>query len=430
MIISKGKQYDSSMQDVLLEQMAHEINETLAVKTLPQELVVAAISELGAKVARGEFDDLIEKLPVDGKEHYKQLAVTLLSRENLEFKIKTELGEDFRPSYVTDPPLGLSKLRVTAMPLGVILHIAAGNVDGLPAFSLAEGLLTGNINILKLPGADNGLSLQIIGALIDIEPALADFIYVFDTPSTDVQAIKKMADLSDGIAVWGGDAAIAAVRRFAAPGTRIIEWGHKLSFAYISGYSEKERELDALAHHIMETGQLLCSSCQTIFIDTDRMEDVYDFCRDFLPHLEHTAAAHRPSSIGARAELTLRQYTARLESVLQKKNETDTKVFRGVGCSLIPRADSELELSDMFGSCPVKRLPERDLLPSLRLKKGYLQTAGLICSDEKRAYLTELLAKSGVVRITGAGEMSSFFAGEAHDGEYPLRRYLRIVNAN
>ena len=46
---------------------------------------------------------------------------------------------------------------VLARPLGVLLHIAAGNADGLPAFSVAEGLATGNINILKLPQADNGL---------------------------------------------------------------------------------------------------------------------------------------------------------------------------------------------------------------------------------------------------------------------------------
>ena len=114
------------------------------------------------------------------------------------------------------------------MPLGTLLHIAAGNVDGLPAFSLAEGLLTGNINIVKLPQADDGLSLMIITTLIEIEPALSDFIYVFDTPSDDLPAMKRMADMADGIVVWGGDAAVSAVRQFAPAGAKLIEWGHKL----------------------------------------------------------------------------------------------------------------------------------------------------------------------------------------------------------
>ena len=417
------------MQDDLLDRMEDEINDTLSNKTLPMETVISAIDTLGKKVAAGVFDELIGSLPVEGAEYYKELAVQLLSREYLEFKIKTELGCDFRRSYVTEPPGNLTKINVRSMPLGVILHIAAGNVDGLPAFSLAEGLLTGNINILKLPQADNGLSVTIIRELVKIEPTLADFIYVFDTPSTDVKAIMKMAELSDGIAVWGGDAATAAVRKLARPGTKLIEWGHKLSFAYVSGYQDKERELEALANHIMETKQLLCSSCQTVYIDTERMEDVYEFCREFLPYLERAALANRPSTIGGIAEISLRKYTERLEAAIRGEGKHDARSFRGVMCGLTPCEDDELVLSELFGNCPVKRLPQKSIIPVLRRKKGYLQTAGLICTPDKREHLTDMLARSGVVRITGAGDMSSVFAGEAHDGEYPLQRYMRIVNS-
>lgn len=428
MIIAKGKQYDSKLQDWLLDSLEEELNDTLTYKTLPMETVIAAIDTLGKKVAAGEFDDRLSILPREEAARYKGLAATLLTRENMAFKVRTELGADFCPAYLTDPPAGLSKIAVKAMPLGVVLHIAAGNADGLPAFSLAEGLLTGNINILKLPSADNGLSVAIIQALIDIEPALADFIYVFDTPSTDVSAIKRMANLSDAIVVWGGDAAINAVRKFAAPGTKLIEWGHKLSFTYISGYTDKERELVGLAEHIITTKQLLCSSCQVIYLDTEHMNDVSAFCDEFLPILERVALAHQPDTLGGAAELTLRQYTHRLETILQKGANAPEQPYQGLLCGLTPKEDSELELSEMFGNCLVKRLPQKDIIPVLRRKKGYLQTAGLICSPERRLRLAELLERSGVVRVIGPEHMSAYFAGEAHDGEYPLRRYLRIVN--
>ena len=61
-------------------------------------------------------------------------------------------------------------------------------------------------------------------------------------------------------------------------------------------------------------------------------------------------------------------------------------------------------------------------------QKGRLQTAGLVCAPEKRQALTSLLARAGLTRITRAGNMSASFPGEAHDGEYPLRRYLRGVD--
>ena len=219
MILANGKRYESAMQDELLAGLEEKLNATLAGPGLEPETVIAAIDRLGQQAAEGAFDRELAALQIDGAVQYKEMAVRLLRRDHLEFKLRTELGADFRPDRITEPPEGLRPLRVLARPLGVLLHIAAGNADGLPAFSVAEGLATGNINILKLPQADNGLTLTILEALLEIEPRLADYLYVFDTPSSDVGAIQKMAALSDGIVVWGGETAVAAVRRFAHPGT-------------------------------------------------------------------------------------------------------------------------------------------------------------------------------------------------------------------
>ncbi len=421
MILYGGETYDNKEQDRLLSQLEQRAAQTLAHGTLSQGAVIDAISALGTEIAEGKYDDMLLKLPVDGPLRYKSLAASILSRENLEYRIKTELHET---EFTTSPPHGLKKIRVKTLPLGVLFHIAAGNMDGLPAFSLAEGLITGNVNILKLPQADNGLSLKIISRLIELGPGLCDFIYVFDTPSSDIDAMKKMALMADGISVWGGDMAVTAVRALAPAGAKLIEWGHKLGFCYISGYSENE--LSGLAEHIAVTKQALCSSCQTIFIDTDSMDEVYEFCKVFLPILEKAAARHKPDSLGTRAYLTLISETERLENIAYRKKARDE--FQGTGCGLIAVTDNELELSPMMCRVLVKRLAKRDIPLALRRQKGYLQTAGLICSHEKRAELTELLARCGVNRVMSAADMSEYFSGEAHDGEYPLRRYVRTVN--
>ena len=82
----------------------------------------------------------------------------------------------------------------------------------------------------------------------------------------------------------------------------------------------------------------------------------------------------------------------------------------------------------MYGSCLVKPLPREQIVTALRECAGNLQTAGLICRRESRGELTDILAAAGVNRIMRAGNMSVSFCGEAHDGEYPLRRYVRVVN--
>lgn len=421
MIIANGKTYPSTEQDNILNKAEAHINKTLAERSLSAETVISAIDKLGREIESGAFDERIRALPIDDPMRYKNMAVEMLSREFLEYKLAVELGN----TIPKNAPRNAIHSRL--MPLGVLFHIAAGNMDGLPAFSLAEGLLTGNINILKLPQADNDLSVEIIAKLIEYEPELADFIYVFDTPSSDIHAMKKMAALADGIAVWGSDEATAAVRALAPVGTKLIEWGHKLSFAYISGYSDKTRELEELASHIAKTKQLLCSSCQVIYLDTENENKLSDFCLEFLPILERAAAKIAPVSIGGRAHNTLIKHTELLESILGEKSLP--RVFKGKsGCSLTVKTDSELELSDMMCNVLVKPLPRREMIPVLRRKKQYLQTAGLICADQDRTVLSDILARAGVTRITTAGAMSDYFPGEAHDGEYPLRRYTRIVN--
>lgn len=421
MIIAHGKIYPSEEQERILAEAEERICATLAEKNLPAQTVISAIDKLGREIERGAFDELISSLPIDDPAHYKDMAAEMLSREFLENKLKIELGLSG-----TDCAAPKNAVRSRVMPLGVLFHIAAGNMDGLPAFSLAEGLLAGNVNILKLPQADNGLSVEIIARLIEYEPQLADFIYVFDTPSSDIHAMRKMAELADGIAVWGGDEATAAVRALAPIGVKLIEWGHKLSFAYISGYSDKERELSALAAHIASTKQMLCSSCQDIYLDTENENDLEEFCAEFLPLLEREVGRKAPTSIGGRAHSTLLKYTDMLENIIGEKPLP--KMFKGMGCSLSVKTDSELELSDMMCNVLVKPLPRRRILSVLRRKKTCLQTVGLICADTERAELADLFARCGAVRITTAGNMSEYFAGEAHDGEYPLRRYTRIVN--
>ena len=67
----------------------------------------------------------------------------------------------------------------------------------------------------QLPQADQGLSVLLLKALVDQAPELAPYVWVFDTPSDDLPAMERMAELSDGIVVWGGEGAVSAIRRLA-----------------------------------------------------------------------------------------------------------------------------------------------------------------------------------------------------------------------
>lgn len=418
MILANGEICDSSRQEEILSQLAGRIHTTRETQTLSCSQVIDALGRVSHRLAAGEFTQTLGDAFLRSQ---VQFAARMLSRDALMLKVNTELGEYW------EQPRRIGEICARTVPLGVVMHIAAGNMDALPAWSVIEGLLTGNINLLKLPQADSGLTFRFFRELIEESPVLRDFIYIFDTPSTDVAAMQRMAELSDGIAVWGGDAAVSAVRSLAPIGCKLIEWGHRLGFCYITGDAPEE-ELSALAAHILETRQLLCSSCQVIYLDTQEMEQVHAFCRQFLPILERATGQHLDADIGAAAELTLRRYTDALDAVIGDTAPDGTRVYQGEMCSVTACEDSSLELSYMNGNVLVKRLPRAQIMPVLRAAKDYLQTAGLICPASERRALTELLVRCGVNRVLPAGRMSETFPGESHDGEYALRRYTRTVN--
>ncbi|MCH5164427.1 MAG: acyl-CoA reductase [Clostridiales bacterium] len=416
MILYKGKIYPDTKQNELIATLKADITETLASpKKLTPMSVIEASEKMYKKAMSGYYDSIaLPLLNAFGISYDRYQAMAkAFSKEVLRYKCDIELGEH----WDNLPPLTSGTVRKLA-PLGVLFHVAAGNVDGLPAFSVAEGLLSGNINILKLPSGDSGLSIKLLSDLITEAPELTDYIYVFDVPSTEFETLKQLSKLADGVVVWGGDLAQRTARSMCDVTTKIIPWGHKLSFAYVTD-SVTDTQLAILAKHICDTEQVLCSSCQGIYLDTADKNKLSDFARRFFEIFKTENIKAGKTDMAMRGKNTVSLYCDRLENKYPL-------VLNGSGVSVVVKDDSELELSYTFRNVWIKALPHSDLVKTLKKQKGYLQTCGLLCSNSEKQELAELLISAGVVRITG-GDMSRTFFGEAHDGTYPLREYTKIV---
>ncbi|MCR3906971.1 MAG: acyl-CoA reductase [Tenericutes bacterium] len=418
MILYKGIVYDDSKQIKLIQSLKNDCYQTLSLMNkIEAKDVIDACDQIAKKVRNGDYDETILPLlstldiPIEQFEHY----ISMFERDALEKKVKTELGVDYQELGDIED----SKRKI--MPLGILFHIAAGNVDALPAYSVIEGLLAGNINILKLPSGDNGLSIQLLKELIDIEPKLKDFIYVFDVPSTEIETLKIFAQIADGVVVWGGDVAVSAARQMAPIDTKVIAWGHKLSFAYAT-LDAKDEDLEGLANHICETNQLLCSSCQGIFVDTDDRKALDIFAKRFFDIFLKVSKRHKQVSIGMRGKNTITLYFENLES--HKSNKT---IFHQDGISVISCDDQNLELSMLFRNVWVKRLNREDIIKVLKPHKNHLQTAGLLCAKKDANELSNKLLQAGLIRITKPKDMARYYVGETHDGTYALREYTRVV---
>lgn len=428
MNLVKGEILNAKECDGILENLEHHILNTLSKGRLSPETVIAACHKVVTGLDEAEYIRAMSELGID--ESLSKIYIDefrqAFSEESLRYRMRAELGDTFLEPVTFNPPNKDFTVTNQILPLGVLLHIAAGNADGLPAFSVLEGLLAGNINILKLPAEEGGISVRLLLELIKAEPELAEYIYVFDYSSKDIEHMEKLISAADAVVVWGGKEAVAAIRRLVPANIRLIEWGHKVSFAYVTEEGITAKGLEGLAKNIAQTGQLLCSSLQGIFLDTDDIDQVYEFCNRFLPVLNNTIAQHpMKTGIGIKSQIALRLYAEELEGIYKK-----SRIFKGSNCSLIAYPDKTIDTSIQFGNPWVRALPRSDILASLLPYKNYLQTVGLLCSASELQLLTDILFKTGVVRVCKGENMSVGYSGEPHDGEYPLRRYTKIVSVD
>lgn len=260
--------------------------------------------------------------------------------------------------------------------------------------------------------------------MIKAGPRLAEYIYVFDYSSKDIDHIDRLIAAADAVVIWGGKEAVSALRKRIPPNIKLIEWGHKVSFAYVTAQGLTSEGLEGLAKNITETG-LLCSSLQGIFLDTNDMSEIFAFCERFLPVLENAIRkGSQKIGIGVKSQVTLKLYTEELESIYK-----NSKIFKGKACSLIAYPDKNLEPSLQFGNAWVRPLPHAELLATLRPYKNYLQTVGLLCGQSEKELLSNILFSAGVVRVCRGENMSGTYGGAPHDGEFALRRYTKIVAA-
>ncbi|GHC34435.1 acyl-CoA reductase [Streptomyces cinnamoneus] len=397
---------------------------------LETETVLAACERLAAALrdpAHPTRARLAEHL-ADGEDTsvLTELAA-FLGRPELTRKLRRELGGT-TPQRLTRPDARETVYEAWA-PVGLVAHIAPGNAATVAPLSLVEGLLAGNVNVLKTSSADTLLAQHLLAELAALDPtgAIAERVIVLRFSSSRQDWLRLMCAPADAVAVWGGEAAVEGVAAHVPPGCRLVEWGHKISFAYLTPDAWHDgRTLTALAADVCLHEQQACSSPQVVYLDTEDEKEVFAFAERFAGVLAAMPPAVRQEEPGPaeEAELTTTELVARLEQHLGL-----TRVITAPDGSWRVMADtrSALTASPLHRSVWVKPLPRKRALATLRPMRRYLQTAGIAGSRTDVAELSRLVLAAGATRVTPLGAMLDGYCGEPHDGVYALQRYSRRV---
>ena len=422
--IWKGRKVESL--DGLIEGLDAEIGATLDSRPDVGD-VLEACDSLSRRIREGQAGHLRDALVKDGSTDPDAVLTALadgISRESLTRKLIAELG--------TDDPFEIGRITVADQhyegwsPMGVLLHITAGNSPIVAPMATVEGLLTGNINLVKVASNLGDFATEV---LLDLcgTPSIADRVYMLRISSSDKDMMHALMSRADCISAWGGEEALEAIRRDAPRGTSVVEWGHKISFAYVTPDHFDEDTAWRIAQSVCRNEQQSCSSPQCVLLDTESRDDIdrmarllagaLDRAKGELPRMEPDAAES--------AEITSVTLLHRSDLYY---NDGDVIEDPDHTYRILVSYTTKFMPSPLFRTVWLSPLPRGKLTSGLRDMRRYLQTAGLACSLSELEEISSALYRAGVQRITPVDSMSASYAGEPHDGGYALPRFLRRVS--
>ncbi|MGB5822733.1 MAG: aldehyde dehydrogenase family protein [Proteocatella sp.] len=409
-----------------IEILEDEIDSILK-DNLSTEDVILACESVSDNIKKGKYPHFIEALKKDDCENPQLILDALstnLSRKALEKKLLCELS--------TTSPFEIKKSDFTTnnfeawKPMGVLVHITAGNSPIVAPMAAVEGLLTGNINIIKTSSNTGFFPLVFLEELSKYSN-LKSFIFLFAISSKESVLLQKMLDSADCVSAWGSENAIDAIRTMVPKGIPVVSWGHRISFSYITKSQINQATADELAKSICRNNQQSCSSPQSAFRDTDSQDDILEFAGLLAKSLEHSKSLYPipEPDIHQQAEISAISLQHKTDMCF---NAGDTIEDDDFTYKILINYTTQFMPSPLFRTIWLSPLKQESLASTIRAMRGYLQTAGLSCDISELERLSNTLYRGGVTRITPIGSMSESYSGEPHDGVYALPRFMKRVS--
>ena len=315
----------------------------------------------------------------------------------------------------------------------VLTHIWAGNVPGLPVWSLVSGLIVKAGNIGKVPSAEPLFAGWFAQVLSEVAPEIADCFAVIWWKGGDTDREEALLRQSDVVLAYGGNEALAAIRGRVPVTTRYLPYGHKVSFGAISRAALDTRKAKETAHQaaydVIRYDQQGCYSPHVFFVERGGRVSPRDFAQ-YLAHELDTFEKKYPRralSIGEAREIAA------------WRHGEEVKSFAGENRGLIGNPDSawsvayvdgdeDLSPSGLNRTIKVVAVDMLvDIVPRIAPYKKLLQTVGIAAPPAELFALSAALGLAGVTRISAIGHMTAPEAGWHHDGRFNLLDLVTIT---
>lgn len=418
------------------------LDEAHARKAALQELPLGTILDLLHKVGQAWSDpnygyrrQAVEVLPdyirFSGPmiEQGILTLVELLTRSNMEKRLDCDLGDaGYLDDWVYHPRFGGHMM---AQPHGVVAHVSAGNVFVGGVDTLIQGIVTKNVNLMKMASIDPLFPVLFARSLRDHDDTgiVAGSLALLGWKGGDAAVESVLKQRCDAIVVYGGADTVRSYRQDLGLHTKLIEYGPKYSFALIAADELQRRGLEdvtrAVARDATMWEQGACSSPHMVYVEDPDGKSAETFAKALAAELEGWAellpAGRKTGDEGV--EILRVRELAKVEqamgtSVLLQPNDTDWTV-------VLQRAP-DFQTSCLFRTLYVKPVNKlEDALDAVRPMGAFLQSVAILADEARTKALGRVLTRIGADRIVAPGRMARRQHGTPHDGTRGLAELVR-----
>jgi hypothetical protein len=307
-----------------------------------------------------------------------------------------------------------------------LLHIAGGVLPNPVFTSIILGLLTRSAQFVKCASGAAFLPRMFAHSLYDADAKLGACLEIAEWRGGQAALETPLFLEADCITATGSDETLAALRARIPSKTRLLGYGHQVSFGYIAqealaGFNPKKIAARAAAD-VVAWNQLGCLSPHVIYVETGGATAPEHFAELLSEELARREESEPRGDLPLESAAVIAAKRGFYE--IRAAHSPDTRHWvspASTAWTVIYEADPLFQLSPLNRFIYVKGVADlTQALQSADAIRGKVSTVGLAAMEDKAPALALQLARWGVTRVCPLGQMQNPQLQWRHDGRPAL----------
>jgi hypothetical protein len=304
----------------------------------------------------------------------------------------------------------------------LIAHITAGNLPNPALLSMVFGVLLRSAQFVKCASGTSLLPRLFAHSLYEAEPKLGACLEVAEWRGGAVEVENALFIEADCVTATGSDETQSAIRARVPPGTRLVGYGHRVSFAFIadgvlSGIHTR-KTVEQAGSDVVSWNQLGCLSPHVIYVQSGGTVSPELFAQLLAEELERQEQSLPRGALPAELAATIASRRAFYE--VRAAHSPDTRLWssrNSTAWTVVYEADSRFQLSCLHRFIYVKAVASlTEVLQGADGIRHQTSTVGLGAPEERIEELATELARWGATRVCPLGRMQQPPLAWRHDG--------------